>query len=218
MNLLKICKIDIKYYTSKEYYNPDEMEYSIYRINKFIISDEDELCMIKDICVKEILFNSDCNFPVQCITRNITEPTSNNLPKSLTRLTFGMGFNQSVDYLPNKIIHLELGCYFNQPVDNLPKYLKSLKFGDDFNQPVNKLPKDLTHLTFGHNFNQTIDELPIGITHLELGDCFGRKTDLSQYAKLKLILINNICQLELFSNIPRNAKIINSSTLKHNNK
>ena len=45
----------------------------------------------------------------------------NNLPNSITHLTFGSIFNQSVDFLPESITYLEFkGGDFNQPINNIP--------------------------------------------------------------------------------------------------
>ena len=74
-------------------------------------------------------------------------------------------FDQKVDNLPNTLTHLTFGWGFNQLVDNLPENLTHLTFREDFNQKVDNLPLSLTHLTFGFNFNQNVDNLPSNITH-----------------------------------------------------
>ncbi len=98
----------------------------------------------------------------------------NVLPSSITHLTFGGDFNQSVDNLPNSITHLTFGYSFNQSVDKvvrsptgslvhqsvLPHSITHLTFGNNFNQSVDKLPNNITHLTFGHGFNQPIEIFP----------------------------------------------------------
>jgi hypothetical protein len=91
-----------------------------------------------------------------------------NLPISLTHLTFGMYFNQPVDNLPKNLTYLKFGHSFNQPVDNLPENLTYLEFWYDFNQPVDNLPKKITHLIFGGSFNQPVNNLPDSIHILEL--------------------------------------------------
>ena len=58
-------------------------------------------------------------------------------------------FNQQVDNLPNTLTHLTFGTNFNQQVDNLPNTLTHLTFGGYFDQQVDNLPNSLTHLTFG---------------------------------------------------------------------
>ena len=74
---------------------------------------------------------------------------SQSSPSKLTHLTFGHGFNESVENLPSTLTHLTFG------VDS------------DFNQPVEHLPSTLTHLTFNQSsqFNQPVDHLPSTITH-----------------------------------------------------
>ena len=69
-------------------------------------------------------------------------------------------FNKLVDNLPSSITHLTFGYWFNQSVDNLPKNLTHLTFGLLFNQKVDNLPQNLMHLTFGQSFNQKVDNLP----------------------------------------------------------
>jgi hypothetical protein len=122
----------------------------------------------------------------------------NNLPETLTHLTFGRqtpvrlahpkimnihnclrchNFNQSVDNLPNSLTHLTFGNSFNQPVDNLPETLTHLTFGYNFNQSVDNLPNSLTHLTFGARFNQQVDNLPNTLTHLTFGHDFNQQVD-----------------------------------------
>jgi hypothetical protein len=45
-------------------------------------------------------------------------------------------FNQKVDNLPNSLTHLTFGHYFNQKIDNLPKNLTHLTFGHLKNNEV----------------------------------------------------------------------------------
>jgi hypothetical protein len=124
-----------------------------------------------------LFFSDDFNQPVD------------NLPLSLTHLTFGFNFNQSVDKLPLSLTHLYFGCWFNQPVDNLPTNLTYLFFSDDFNQPVDNLPLSLTHLTFGFNFNQSVDNLPENIIVLKL---FGSKNN-------NIIIPKNVKELYIYN-------------------
>ena len=84
----------------------------------------------------------------------------NNLPTSLTHLTFGCSFDKEVNVLPESITHLTFGEKFNQEANKLPASLTHLTFGYYFNQEVNVLPKNLTHLTFGYYFNQEVNVLP----------------------------------------------------------
>ena len=99
----------------------------------------------------------------------------NELPNSITHLTFGHKFNQVVNNLPNSLTHLTFGIYFNQVVDNLPNSLTHLSFGPCFNQKVDNLPNSLTHLTFGELFDQKIYNLPNSLTHLNFGELFDQK-------------------------------------------
>ena len=71
--------------------------------------------------------------------------------------TIGWHFNQSVDNLPNSISHLTFIGGFDQPVNNLPNSISHLTFEYCFDQPVNHLPNSIIHLTFGDNFNQQLE-------------------------------------------------------------
>ena len=51
------------------------------------------------------------------------------IKSSITHLTFGWDFNQSVDNLPSSLTHLTFGHCFNQLVDNLPSTINHLTFG-----------------------------------------------------------------------------------------
>ena len=83
-----------------------------------------------------------------------------NLPHSLTHLTFGTEFNQSVDNLPYSLTHLTFGTEFNQCVDNLPCSLTHLTLGHRFNKRIDNLPMSLTSLTLGFLIYQKINNLP----------------------------------------------------------
>jgi FNIP Repeat len=90
------------------------------------------------------------------------------LPPSLTHISFGIHFNQSIDNLPTSLLSLEflLVGIFNQPVDHLPNSLTELSFNKSFNQPVDHLPSSLRKITFGRQFDQPIDYFPQSLTHL----------------------------------------------------
>ena len=136
-----------------------------------------------------IIFNEQLDDIRSCSKFN--KPVDN-LPNSVTDLTFGFAFNQLVDNLPNSLTHLTFGWNFNQLVDNLPgshkcnkisnctcqsQNLTHLNFGIDFNQKIDNLPNSLTHLTFKHCFNQIVDNLPNSITHLQFGTNFNQSVD-----------------------------------------
>ena len=69
-------------------------------------------------------------------------------------------FNKPVDNLPNSITNLTFGNSFDKPVDNLPNSIQNLTFCSSFNQQVDNLPNSTISLTFGGNFNQQIMNLP----------------------------------------------------------
>jgi len=126
-------------------------------------------------------------------------------PKSLTHLTFGEDFNQSIDLskldsliqldfggisndkdvnlsnlVPLTLTHLKFGYKFNKEVD-LSNFisLSHLEFGSYFDQVfLNDFPKSLTHLTFGYNFNQSIDlSNLVSLTHLKFGNKFNQEVN-----------------------------------------
>ena len=134
--------------------------------------------------IKIIMFDQD----ITVSKNSIFNKEVNNLPNTLTHLTFGWDFNQSVDNLPNSITHLTLGRKFNLPINNLPNNLKELNFDFTFDQPVGhhgckdnncprNLPNSLTHLKFIGKFNQPIDNLPNSLTHLFLSIEFNQPVD-----------------------------------------
>ena len=140
-----------------------------------------------------------------------------NLPNSITHLTFGMNFNQSVNNLPNSITHLTFGSYFDQSVGhqgcedincprNLPNSITHLIFGFNFNQSVNNLPNSITHLIFGYNFNQSVNNLPNSITHLTFGYYFNQLAD-NLPITVKKITIHNNKTYYLLKKIPFNCVI-----------
>ena len=61
-------------------------------------------------------------------------------------------FNQSVDNLPSSITHLTFGFHFNQKVENLPSSITHLTFWYCFNQEVNNFPKELKKIKCSENY------------------------------------------------------------------
>ena len=115
----------------------------------------------------------------------------NDLPSTITHLTFGYIFDQPVDNLPNGLVYLKLGDNFNKPIKKLPVSLKQLELGHYFNHPVNELPSGLTHLTFGFCFNQMIPKLPKSLTHLTLGTNFNVRINKLPHGLTHLIFVKN---------------------------
>lgn len=98
-----------------------------------------------------------------------------NLPPSLSHISFSRFFNSPVNHLPHSLTHIKFGNNFNQRIDHLPLSLSHLYLGFNFNQPVDKLPKNLIFLIIDGEFNQTIDFLPLSLTHLYLNCLFNKK-------------------------------------------
>eukprot|EP00913_Durusdinium_trenchii_P030515 g28584.t1 len=106
------------------------------------------------------------------------------LPSSLESLTFGIGFNRSLDHvsLPDGLKHLTFGTFFNKSLEqvHLPE-LESLVFGMKFDQSLEEvvLPGTLQHLAFGDGFNQPLDHviLPEGLLSLTFGNHFNQSLE-----------------------------------------
>lgn len=101
------------------------------------------------------------------------------LPESLDEITFGTDFNQPIDHLPTniKIIRFKPYGKFNQFIGNLPAELEELYLGYSFNKPVDNLPNKLKKLTFGSDFNKSIDNIPNTIEFLGLGTGFQQQVE-----------------------------------------
>jgi hypothetical protein len=125
-----------------------------------------------------------------------------NLPTKLKSLTFGDDFNQSLDNLPATLTTLTFGHNFNKPVDYLPEKLISLTFGATFNQSVNNLPKTLTSLTFEDTFNQSVDDLPKTLTSITFGDTFNQSVDNLPKTLTSITFGDRFNQKLIFKNFP----------------
>ena len=86
------------------------------------------------------------------------ELSGGKLPISVTHLTFGHYFDQSIEKgIPNSVTHLTFGWRFNQSIEKgIPNSVTHLTFENNFNQSIEKgIPNSVTHLTFGDHFNQS---------------------------------------------------------------
>jgi hypothetical protein len=139
--------------------------------------------------ITDVYFNCDFNefidtFDVPDSVKSITFGLKFNqnvdyLPVTLREVTFGGEFNQTIDRLPTNLEVIRFTPYakFNRPIDNLPIGLKELYLGYSFNKPVNNLPIGLKKLAFGYKFNQSIENLPDSIEFLEIGSYFQRQLE-----------------------------------------
>ena len=97
------------------------------------------------------------------------------LSATVTQLTFGDSFNESLDdaTLPPSLTHLKFGHRFNQPLDNVT------------------LPPTLTHLTFDEGFSQCLDnlDLPKHLTHLDLGYWAHSRDDIHLPGSLRVLKV-----------------------------
>jgi hypothetical protein len=181
---------------------------------QIIIFESDHYCEegIEDCEICGGYFTSKFNQRVDNLPNTLTQLTFShrfnksvdNLPNNLTHLTFGDDFNQLVDNLPTKLTNLTFGYYFNQSVDNLPTKLTNLTFGFHFNQKVDNLPKSLTHLTFGDSFNNSVDNLPTKLTNLTFGYSFNNSVDNLPTKLTNLTFGYNFNQL--VDNLPNTIK------------
>ncbi|ADO67541.1 hypothetical protein crov507 [Cafeteria roenbergensis virus] len=114
------------------------------------------------------------------------------LPKSLTKLVFGSGFDDSLEIIkkwPDSLTTLTFGYNFNQAIEKVkwPKSLTTLTFGYNFNQAIEKVkwPESLTTLTFGYNFNQAIEKVkwPKSLTTLTFGYNFNQAIEKVKWPK-----------------------------------
>ena len=99
------------------------------------------------------------------------------LPCSLASMTFGHGFNQSLERvtLPSSLQSLSFGNGFDQKLQRvtLPSSLQSLSFGSCFKQSLEgvTLPSSLQSLSFGNGFDQSLERvtLPSSLQSLSFG-------------------------------------------------
>ncbi len=220
LKLLKILGIEEKYYTSKDYHSAEHAtEHNRkHKIDKVVIFNTDDLAKIQSLKIKKIKMVDAMNFfvDVNNLPKSLTHLTFgyefnqsvDNLPNTVTHLTFGFHFNHSIDKLPKNLTHLTFGFMFNKPIHNLPEGLTHLEFGSHFNLPINNLPNGLTHLTFSGYFNQLVDNLPNNLTHLKFGIYFYKLVDLNNCKKLVQVQVQAEEQKKLFINKPDNCELI----------
>ena len=112
------------------------------------------------------------------------QPINNKLPNSLTSLTFGENFNQTIDLSNTNLTTLTFGNHFNNDISAnvLPNSLETLTFGDNFNKKIlpGILPNSLKNLSFGSNYNHFIlaASLP---SSLKTFSCKGKLTDKFEF-------------------------------------
>ena len=82
------------------------------------------------------------------------------------KITYIENNHFQLNNIPNTVTHLTFGHHFNQVLkkDDIPNYVTHLTFGYNFNQKLTKnvIPNSVTHVTFGYSFNQILkkDDLP----------------------------------------------------------
>ncbi len=226
LKLLKILKIQTKYYTSKKYHIITRMDKVRYKINKVIVSNVNQLNKITDNYKNKIMklkFMTKFDQKIDRLPKNMCGACIGHenihkctiLPKNLTHLTFGRYFNQKIDNLPKNLICLTFGYSFNQSVNNLPNSITYLTFGHYFNQEVSNLPQSLTHLTFGHYFNQSVDNLPNNIINLKFGYCFNQ--EINNLPKQITHLRIGLCYSRE-TNLERYKELVEAIMVRHSQK
>ncbi len=145
-------------------------------MSKYIIQDKTiifnpEYNELFDTEILEILLNSNTIIfndikNGKCVKSTFNKPIDN-LPSSLTNLTFGFSFNKPVNNLPNSIQNLIFGEKFNLSVDLLPNSIINLTFGTYFNQFITKIPFELKTIKISkkmnNNFKILLSKLIFGV-------------------------------------------------------
>jgi hypothetical protein len=181
-----ITHLDLYYLEPKYVYDnlPQSITSLILNIkfNNFIGKMLDNLTQLS-----RLIFNYKYDKPIDTVNFPLTltyisfgcnfNQSVNNLPCDLKYLLFGRKFNELVDNLPCNLMYLRFSYYFNCTVDNLSCNLIYLEFGNDFNKSVDNLPSNLKYLNFGNNFNESVDNLPCSLTHLEFNKDFDKSID-----------------------------------------
>jgi len=80
-------------------------------------------------------------------------------------------FNQSINNLPQSITFISFGSFFNKPINNLPQNIEKIFFERSFQyvNPVNNLPQNLKE--FRLYYCNKIDNLPNNIIKFIFDDC-----------------------------------------------
>lgn len=140
-----------------------------------------------------LTFGQDFNRPLDKLPDRLTHltfhpfgdfcyPLEGILPPDLTELNLGRKFNHALK-LPHKLTRVHYGLYFNQPLGELPdslthltvddRFAREYNGGSRFNQPlVGSLPRNLTQLKLGKHFNQPLTLHDSNITELQVGHAF----------------------------------------------
>jgi hypothetical protein len=148
------------------------------------------------------------------------------IPYGITHLIFVKEYNKPLNkYIPNSVTHITFGNWFNQSLKEgqIPNSVTHLTFGRNFNQPLKKgdIPNSVTHLTFGW-YNQEIEEgvIPDSVTHLNFGKFFHESLNDKNLPKnlIELIFFNDYYFLN-FLNTDKNILIgiSNGSVIEYKN-
>jgi len=100
---------------------------------------------------------------------------------SVVYLNFVGIFNQCVPKIPDSVTHLTFGDHFNQSVKGMiPNSVIYLEFGHYFNKSIKEsIPNSVTHLTLCYKFAQLIEDISSSVTHLTWRYVFTKSKALS---------------------------------------
>jgi len=100
----------------------------------------------------------------------------NNLPNSLTHLTFGKMFVQKID-IPSTIKYLKLDCNNSYVIDYLSDNIEELELGEYFNLELNNLPTSIKKITFEIycQYNHKLNCLPKFLECIQLPVNYDKK-------------------------------------------
>lgn len=149
-----------------DYYDEDVRFHS--KLDHLRFSDDFNAKLVQlPMSLKTLELGKNYNQPTTMLNKRV-------LPTSLTRLQFGLSFNQSIQphSLPASLKSLSFDQHFNQPLssDMIPPTLETLTLGSSFQNQL-FLPPTLTSLVLGSSIHNITLEggLPSSLTSLELG-------------------------------------------------
>jgi len=140
----------------------------------------------------------------------------NNLPNSITHLTFNYQFNQEVNNLPNSITHLTFGRHFNKKID-IPFTIKYLKLYCNNSYIIDYLPDNIEELELGDYFNLELNNLLTSIKKITFDKYNQYKHELNCLPKFLECLQLPCLYDKKILNISDNLKIICSKNYKYKN-
>ncbi len=143
-----------------------------------LFNDELDSKLLNDYC--QIIFSD------YVLNDSLFEKYENN---NLQDLEFiGSNFNCPVDNLPSTITHLTFGNYFNRTVDNLPSSITHLTFDSysDFNQKLNNLPRFTEFIKLPEKYDKKILNIPKRLKKINCSTKYKYLDDLTDFVGLEV--------------------------------